>query len=494
MARSLVAFVALLGCIDHGPGPQDKKIEASYVAANLRNDVPSDVAAGFADLDGQVAYAGHRIDRPVVAPGQLVRITTYWRVVKAPGPGWRVFALLRGATNTADFMNLPATDMELGHPVETWQPGEIIQDPLEFTLRPDWKSKEATLTMGLIRVGAHDAGDRMPVRASNASVASAAPVVDSAIVVAVVPVDLAKAPPPLGTVYVPHARAAIAIDGVAEPAWAGAVTSPEFTAAEGSPDPIGRATAKMTWDEDNLYVFVSVADTDIVSQYKQHDQPLWKEDVVEIFIDADSNRRGYVELQVNPNNATFDSWFQSTRQAPGDEKWDSGMETRVNLRGTTEPGDTDQGWDAEIRIPWQAVKGRDEAMNVRLPPHVGDRWRMNIVRGDVKTGAKGTEFAGVSSWNRITNGDWHALDRMLTIVFADLNGSIVPTPEQPPGAAPSPAPAPAAVPGPAPVPAPASAPGTAPPGTAHVILPLGTARVVPGDPPGSGAGSAPARP
>ena len=37
------------------------------------------------------------------------------------------------------------------------------------------------------------------------------------------------------------------------------------------------------------------------------------------------------------------------------------MITAVKLRGTTEPGDTDIGWDVEIAIPWAAVKGRDDA-------------------------------------------------------------------------------------------------------------------------------------
>jgi len=68
-----------------------------------------------------------------------------------------------------------------------------------------------------------------------------------------------------------------------------------------------------------------------------------------MFVDADGNRRGYVELQVNPNNATFDSWFATTRAQPGDPSWDSGMETAVKVRGTTEPGDTDQGWTPRSR-------------------------------------------------------------------------------------------------------------------------------------------------
>src|SRR5439155_21254112 len=117
----------------------------------------------------------------------------------------------------------------------------------------------------------HDLGDRMQAAAGDH-------VVDRAIVARTWSVDLAKAPAPPGTVYVPHAAGPITIDGVGmDYGWTSAVVSPDFTTAEGSPDPVGRAFAKMTWDEQYLYVFVSVIDTDIYSEYKEHDQPLWKQ-------------------------------------------------------------------------------------------------------------------------------------------------------------------------------------------------------------------------
>jgi hypothetical protein len=410
-------LIAVAACVDKGAGPQNKKIEPAYVASHLVSAVPPDVTHIDVSLAAEVVYAGNHVDRDQAAPGQAVTIRHYWQVVRPPGPGWRVFAIVRGEKNTADFMNLQATDMELGYPVEKWKMGEVIEDVQDFVLRPDWKSKTATLYVGLIHTDGHELGDRMQA-------VSGPNVVDRAIIARTWNVDLSKAPPPPGTVYVPHAAGPITIDGVAtDYGWTSAVTSPEFVTAEGSPEPVGRATAKLTWDEQYLYAFVSVTDSDIFSQYKQHDDPLWKQDAVEIFIDADGNRRGYVELQVNPNNATFDSWFANTRAQPGDEKWDSGMITAVKVHGTPDvAGDTDQGWEAEIAIPLAAVKGRDETMNVRIPPQVGDRWRMNVVRVDSKTGGGGQS---ASSWNRITYQDFHALDRMLTIVFADRNGSIV---------------------------------------------------------------------
>jgi hypothetical protein len=447
--RTLVAagLVAWVACVDQGSGSGAKKVDPKYVAEHLLSAVPTgDVERIDVSIGGKVVYAGSALgkpgdkaadkpkppdapgdgatDRPVeaetraVAPGEMMRITHYWQVVKPVGVGWRVFAFLRGAPNSADFMSLPPTDMQIAHGPAVWKAGEIIADVQDIPLRADWRSPTATLYVGLIAIGEHGVGDRM--------VASGAHTLDRAVIARVIDVDLSKAPPPPGTVYVPRATNDIMLDGVAsEPAWASAATSAEFVAAEGSGESSGKATARLTWDDQFLYAFVSVVDSDVASPYKNHDDPLWKADCVELFIDADHNGRGYVELQVNPNNATFDSWFEATRAKPGDPSWESGMQTAVKVRGTPEAGGSDQGWDAEIAIPWPAVRGRDPAMAVSLPPHVGDRWRLNIVRVDLKTGDKNPT---ASSWNRITYSDFHALDRMLNVVFADAHGSIVERP------------------------------------------------------------------
>jgi hypothetical protein len=415
----LAALVVLVACVDQGAGPPGKKIDAAYIADNVLKELPQ-LDDGFrVDLGGRVSYLGSSVDKKSVAPGATVRVSHYWQVQQPPGGDWKVFAFVRGAPNTADFMNLPATDMEIGHGPATWRAGEIIRDIQDVTLRPDWRSPTATLYVGLIQAGAHGVGDRM--------IAIGPHVVDRAIVARTFDIDLSRAPAPIGSVYIQRAAGPITIDGVAnDPGWAGVPSSPEFVQAEGSPEVVGKATAKLTWDDTYLYAFVSIVDNDIYSEYKKHDDPLAKADAVELFIDADGNKRGYVQLAVNPNNATFDSWFAGGRAPKGDEAWDAGMTTAVKVRGTPDvAGDTDQGWDVEIQIPWAAVKGRDEQMNVRLPPQIGDKWKLNVVRID-KSGDKPTS---ASSWNRISYQDPDGLDRMLTAVFADQTGSIVARPD-----------------------------------------------------------------
>ncbi|HLL25005.1 MAG TPA: carbohydrate-binding family 9-like protein, partial [Kofleriaceae bacterium] len=209
-------------------------------------------------------------------------------------------------------------------------------------------------------------------------------------------------------------------------AWSTAVTSPELVTADGSPDPVGKATAKLAWDDNFLYLFVTIVDSDITSPFKNHDDTLWKADAIEIFIDADGNRAGYVEMQVNPHNATFDSWFAGPRGPAGDVSWTSDLKSAVKVRGTADGGDTDQGWDVEIAIPWAAAKGRAAQMPITIPPRIGDRWKLNVVRVDFKSGS---DRVSATSWNRIGYGDWHALDRMLTVVFADPTGATVPAAE-----------------------------------------------------------------
>jgi hypothetical protein len=419
--RALLFVVA--ACVESGSGPQGKKIDPTYVQSHLLSTVPADIERFDLVFKEGVTYLGNKIDKTRVPPGQPFTITHYWKVDAAIGASWRMFSQLRGAANTADFMNLGATDMQLGHGPATWQPGEIIEDIQTVHLRPDWRSAEATLYVGLIEVGKHGTLDRMAIDGPRTR--------DNAIIARKLEIDLARAPAPRGSVYVQRAQGEIKIDGLAtDPGWAG-VQQAELVPAEGGTEPIGKATAKLTWDDDFLYAFVSVQDTDIVTPYKNQDDPLWKGDCVELFIDADGNRTGYVELQVNPHNATFDSWFETTRAKPGDEAWDSNMVTAVKLRGSPEPADSgDLGWDVEIAIPWAAVKGKSETMNVRTPPEVGDRWRLNLVRVDRKSGAKPTDV-WASSWNRISMADFHALDRMLVAVFADRTGSIIPQAKDP---------------------------------------------------------------
>ncbi len=362
---------------------------------------PADSAAAAPAAPASAATPGRPGNAALAAlvPGEAVRLRHFWKVVRPPGAGLRVVTYLRGYGATPDFMNLDDSPMRLAHPPETWRAGEIIQDVQTFVLRPDWRTAEATLLVGMMKRGGHGEVDRVAVKRGPAQ---------AGMVTAVtLPVDLSKAPPPPGTVRVEKATTPIVIDGEgSEEAWQALPWSMDFQTAEGSPEPGGAARGKLLWDDANLYALVHVDDSDVASPYVGRDDPLWKADCVELFIDADRNGRQYIELQVNPNNAQFDSYFATTREQPGDVSFDAKMTSQV--------AKTDAGWEVEIAIPWEAVRGMDPQMPVRLPPLPGDAMRLNVVRVDKKAADKNVT---ASSWNRITYADFHALDRMLNVVL-----------------------------------------------------------------------------
>ncbi len=431
--RSLwfLALVSLGGaCVDKGPGDPGPQIDPTYIAEHLLEQPPASLAhrmdVAFGDA---VVYLGNDLAKTQVAPGDKVTINHYWRVVKPPGAQWRIFSHLRGGPH--DFLNADLTDMRTGHPAAKWEAGEIIRDEQTFVVDKFWKSPTASLVVGLYQQGKHRIDDRMQVDAP-----------DRALVVATLQVDLSKAPPPPGNLVLKQATGPIVIDGKAdEPGWANAAVTTSFEPAEGGPDMDWGTTAKLTWDAQNLYLFVSVEDPDIHSDFTKQDDHLWEQDVVEVFIDADGNRKGYVELQTNPRNVHFDTWFVAGRPNR-DDSFDAKLNSQVVVRGTLDDRDDgDIGWDLELAIPLVAVKGKDDAMKIHVPPLPGDVWRLNVVRFD-DAGKK------AASWNRIDYQDFHGLDRMLTVQFATAKGEVKPPPE-PPEAPPPPAPVPAPAPGPA---------------------------------------------
>jgi hypothetical protein len=449
MSRRLVLLLGLAACVEKGaPGEGGKQIDRAYVLENLLEAPPAAmqrrVDATFTmPSGGKVVYLGSDAPLTRVAPGDKVAVTHYWQVVEPPGAGWKIFSHLRGPAG--DFLNVDLTDMRTGHPVKAWKAGQVIRDEQSFVVKKDWKSPSATLIVGFFQPGKHRVEDR-------AEVAATAPIDERAVTVIGFEVDLSKAPPPPGTLLVPKASEPVVIDGKADdPAWKRAAVQTAFTSAEGCPEMTDSTEARMTWDDQFLYLWVSSEDADVYSPFTKTDDHLWEHDVVEIFIDADGNRRGYVELQVNPKNAHFDTWFAVGRPNR-DDTFSAAMQTHVIVRGTVDNRDDgDAGWDVELAIPLAAARGKDAGMKIDVPPKLGDTWRLNVVRADKDRSGK----VRASSWNRIGCEDFHALDRMLTVQFADADGNITPAPVPPETAPVAPAPV-------EPAPAPSAPPATPP--------------------------------
>ena len=412
LAASAVGF-ALYGCVEKKSAP---KVPREYIEANLLPAVPKAIQNKVnADLGGKVVYLGNDVDTSNVSGGAQVRIVHYWHVTAALGSHWAVFTHVTGS-KPSDWMNVDMTKMRSGYPPSKWRAGDVIRDEQVFTLNKGWNSDYAQLSLGLFRKGGKTTSDRMAIVSGPADNESRVKAFRFKVT--------GKANAAAGTHVVRKTPTPITIDGKAdEGAWKTAGQSPQFPVAQGSPDTKGAAKARLLWDQNYLYAFVEIKDRDVFSPYTKQDDPLWKADVIELFIDADRNGFGYVELQVSPNNIHFDSWFPKTRATKSQPDWNANMKSAVIVHGTADKrDDKDVGWDVEIAIPHSAVKGGDSQMKVSIPPTPGDQWRLNVVR--VEKPKSGN--TAVSSWNQITYADFHALGRMLTVQFGDDTGAIPP--------------------------------------------------------------------
>jgi hypothetical protein len=425
---TIAAAVAVVGgCVEKEP----EKIDEGFIRENTLSAAPTPKHPVNADLAGKIIYLGCDVDKEVIVRGTNLKITHYWKVVQAPGTEWRVFTHVEG-TIKDDWLNVDQTKLRSMYGADKWKAGDILRDEQIVPVGKTWTSPNAIIYIGLYRKGAHGEAGRMAVVSGPS---------DGKNRVRVLTLPVTDSARPAGPDYViRRATGKITIDGKGdEPDWVNAPATEPFKVAQGGQPVDGQATAKMLWDDEHLYVLVTIADKDVASQYTKHDEPIWKEDAAELFIDADKNGAGYVELQVSPRNVTFDSWFEKGRAAGGDEKWESKMVTAVVVDGTLDSrDDADKGWTAEMAIPLEAVKGRDAAMAVRLPPKLGDTWRLNFVRVEKPK----DKNLSASSWADITIQDFHAIDRLKLVAFGDDKGQT--TAPAPAAAVPAAGPPPAA--------------------------------------------------
>ena len=170
--------------------------------------------------------------------------------------------------------------------------------------------------------------------------------------------------------------------------------------------------ARLLWDAQALYAGFDADDADITAQYEQRDDPTYRDDAVEIFINPnprqeavyygfEMNARGVLYDYLNYNSRTLFKRFDAT-----------GVQIAVSLRGTLNVRtDTDSGWSLEARIPWPNFEELS-----RRPPVAGAVWKVNFNRWD------GVEpNRRMSIWSDPQNDEsWpHVPSRFGEIVFVE---------------------------------------------------------------------------
>src|SRR6185437_3646456 len=153
-----------------------------------------------------------------------------------------------------------------------------------------------------------------------------------------------------------RATGPITIDGqLDEKAWQAAEPLRSFAVYWEKRPARGATTARLLWDDDNLYFSADMEDEDLFALTKEHNGMTWEDDVFELFFRPAADRRPYYEFQVNALNTQLETFLPS-RGAGGYRRFALeprlGMVSSVKLRGTLNKWqDRDRGWTVEGKLP-----------------------------------------------------------------------------------------------------------------------------------------------
>jgi hypothetical protein len=209
----------------------------------------------------------------------------------------------------------------------------------------------------------------------------------------------------------------IKIDGILDdPGWRNIEPVGDFILYDGSGPATRQTVARMCWDDKYFYIAFESEDPDIWGTMFDRDDPIYQEEVVEAFIDPDSDLIRYHEFQTSPRGVMFDVMiYNPTHERKDleiDVSWNcEGWLTAVRVDGTLDiRDDVDKGWTAEWAIPFTSMP---TAPNI--PPKDGDTWRMNLYRIDR------TPEPEFSSWRPTLREppDFHVPTCFGTIIFKE---------------------------------------------------------------------------
>ncbi len=184
---------------------------------------------------------------------------------------------------------------------------------------------------------------------------------------------------PIPAMDVRRASGAIVVDGkLNDASWSKAVPVEFLFPWEAQTGAKQRTTARLLWDDQFLYVGYDCDDADIVAHYDQRDDPTYRDDAVEIFINPNPANQNYFGLEMNAKAVLYDYFagFPTAHLKRIDFK---GVQLAVHHRGTlNQTGDRDQGWSLEVAIPWSNF----EELARKTPPEAGASWTINLNRWD----------------------------------------------------------------------------------------------------------------
>ncbi len=398
----LFVLTTLLGCAektDRMTTAQRQKVMQWVSKTPTKPEHPLDIKFG-----DKVTLIGYDITSDKLESGKGLSVTWHWRVDKSIEPGFRLF------THMADAEDVSRINLDMNGIIRQafqppgWDPGTYIQDPQVIMLPPDWKSPKVTFYMGFWK-----GESRLSVTGPN----------DGQNRARVLTLDVVTQAEELISLHAARAEKPLTLDGKLDEAdWQKATATPSFvnTITGATADP--KVSVKTLWDDTHLYVAFEVQDQLLKSTFDKNDDHLWEQDCVEIMVDPDGDGKNYFEIQVSPANKVFDTRYDARRVPKpfGHVDWNAGVKSGVELRGKLNDDEADEGYTAEIAIPWTAFAAGEPKHEA---PKAGDTWRLNFFVMD--TLENGQRAVG---WSPPRVGDFHMPQRFGKLVFDSVSGPV----------------------------------------------------------------------
>ena len=418
-AVTALGVVGTSGCVGGSKGitSEDKDRLKPYVLDTPPAEMQHKSDVNF---ENRIKLLGYKFEPEMAKPGTEVKLTYWWQCNDTVDDGWQLFTHLHDdASDKSDNLdwNGPIRENKNNKQIlgpDRWEKGKIYVDEQTYKM-PDWvKGPELSVMIGIwkgdarLRIisGANDGDNRALI---------------GKIKTGLVPVEQPHTDIPAISVNKLALNEKIVIDGKGDDKSWGAATStgPFVDVGTGKPNssfPVN-GSAKLAWDDANLYVLFDVSDPDVIggffdkkveNEWTTTGQPkLWVKDTVEIMVDpdGDGDNKDYYELQINPQNKVFHTnydGYNTPKTEPngpfGHEDWDPKLKSAVVVKGTMDkPGDKDEGYTVEAAIPWAAFS---KAAN--HPPKSGDKWRMNFYAMKQNGGVAWSPIMGQGNFHKAT--------------------------------------------------------------------------------------------
>jgi len=406
------AVTAGAGCFGERVAPPTEE-DTKEINKHVLSDVPQIKFPSGVKVSDRAQYLGANISVDTIIPGESFQVTHYWKVLKKIGK-WNLFTHVDGLDGK-NFVNVDHRAVGDRYPARYWQIGEIIEDTHEITLPLKWTATHASILTGLWR-----GSRRLKVYGESNKTLN-----DGRLISATLPVTIIKREKP-PTINAAYARKGVRIDGkLTESVWKNSPSTAMFKRTLSGTDSPILTSAKFAWSKTHFYVAFVNEDTHIWSTLSERDAHLWTEEAVELFIDSNGDRKGYIEIQINPTGTVFDSHLSGYRN--NHDEWNSAVEVKTTIKGTlNDETDEDKGWVVEMAIPWSDIykdlenastKHTSSAKAATLAaPSVGTKLFANLFR--IERSKADAEMKAVA-WSPPYLPDFHKLNRFGSVVLGN---------------------------------------------------------------------------